>query len=78
MSSAVERAGRVRARRPMSSQSATIVALMVAGVAGSAMAISGSTIQWLDPIGVPKLIAGVSLVFAFMFFGVFVVARRPA
>lgn len=61
----------------MSSRSATALGLIVAGLAGSLFVIGGSTIPWPDPPDAPKIAAASGLAFAFMFCGVFVVAKRP-
>jgi signal transduction histidine kinase len=61
----------------MSSRSATALGLIAAGLAGSIFVIGGSTIPWPDPPDAPKTAAASGLAFAFMFSGVFVVAKRP-
>ena len=78
MSAAIQQAiGRARMRQPMSDRSAIVLALFVAVLAGVAFAIVGSAVPWPDPVGIPKLVAACVLTSSFMFFGVFVVARRP-
>jgi len=61
----------------MSSRSAIVLGLILAGLAGAAFWIGAVAVPWPDPPTTAKTVAASVLAFAFMFFGVFVVAKRP-
>ena len=78
MSAPIERAaGRTQSRRPLSSRSAIVLGLIASGVSGAAFALIAADVPWSDPVDTPMLFAGSLLAASFMFFGVFVVAKRP-
>jgi signal transduction histidine kinase len=67
---------RLAPHRGPSSASATVLGLVVGGLGGAIFAVLGSSIPWSDPVDPPMLAAAALLTFSFLFFGVFVVARR--
>jgi signal transduction histidine kinase len=69
--------GRAAGRRPASSRSAIVLGLIAAGISGTAVGVIVAEVPWSDPVDTPGLVAGSLLTASFMFFGVFVVARRP-
>jgi signal transduction histidine kinase len=68
---------RVKGRRPASSRFAIVLASTAAGVAGTAVGLIVGKIPWSDPVDTPSILAGSLLTASFMFFGVFVIAKRP-
>jgi signal transduction histidine kinase len=67
----------VAVRRPLSSRSATVLGLIAGGITGTVFGLIVAVVPWSDPVDTPALIAGSFLAGAFMFCGVFVIAKRP-
>jgi signal transduction histidine kinase len=67
----------IEEHRQGSSRTAIVLAATAAAVAGTATGVLVAGVPWSDPVDTPGMIAGSLLAASFMFFGVFVIAKRP-